>query len=71
MTNEYVMAEPFYKQEILRNVAIGFTPYMPFTQQYRLDMDSDFAGRGTGYMAYGPNDEGDDGCCIYYFYAVI
>ncbi len=61
MTNEYVMAEPFYKQEILRNVAIGFTPYMPFTQQYRLDMDSDFAGRGTGYMAYGPNDEGDDG----------
>ena len=50
-TNEYVMAEPFYKQEILRNVAIGFTPYMPFTQKYRLDMDSDFAGRGTGYMA--------------------
>ena len=61
MTNEYVMAEPFYKQEILRNVAIGFTPYMPFTQQYKLNMDSDFAGRGTGYMAYGPNDEGDDG----------
>jgi hypothetical protein len=61
MTNEYIMAEPFYKQEILRNVSIGYTPYMPFTQQYKLDMDSDFAGRGTGYMAYGPNDEGDDG----------
>ena len=60
-TNEYVMAEPFYKQEILRNVAIGFTPYMPFTQKYRLDMDSDFAGRGTGYMAYGPHDTGDAG----------
>lgn len=61
MTNEYVNAEPFYKQEILRNVAIGYTPYMPFTQKYRLEMDSDFAGRGTGYMAYGPHDDGDDG----------
>ena len=61
MTNEYVNAEPFYKQEILRNVAIGYTPYMPFTQKYRLRMDSDFVGRGTGYMAYGPHDAGDAG----------
>jgi len=55
--NTYVMAEPFYKQELLRNVAIGYAPYLPFSQQYRLQMNSDFAGRGTGYMAYGPEAE--------------
>ena len=55
--SQYVNAEPFYRQDILRNLAIGFKPYLPFTQRYRLETNSDFAGRGTGYMAYGPSSE--------------
>ena len=57
--------ESFQYQNWFRTITIGFQPYIPFTQSYRMALKAGHLmhvqGRGTkGYFHYAPQDEGSE-----------
>ena len=53
--------EQFRVQNWFRNITIGFQPFVPFTQSYRMKLQNEIVmtqSRGTrGYMHYTPQEE--------------